>query len=54
MDLKQENELIKWDAEYALKECEERADGRYLEKDYVVEQFLKEFSKIARDKGYIK
>lgn len=29
MDLKQENQLIKWDAEYALKECEKRADSRY-------------------------
>lgn len=53
MDLKQENKLIKWDAEYALRECENRADSRCLEKDYVVAQFLKEFSKMARDEGYL-
>jgi hypothetical protein len=53
MDLKQENELIKWDAQYALEECEKRSDSRCLEKYYVVAQFLKEFSKMARDKGYL-
>ena len=53
MDLKKEIELIKWDAEFALKQCEDRADNRDLEKDYVVAQFLKEFSKMAREKGYM-
>lgn len=53
MNLKYENELIKRDAEFAISECEERAESRYLENDYVIRQFLKEFSKIAKSKGYI-
>ncbi len=53
MDLRKEIELIKRDAEFALEQCEDRADSRYLEKNYVVAQFLKEFSKMAKEKGYI-
>jgi len=54
MDLKHDNQLIQWDAELAMKQCEERAEDRYLEKDYVISQFIKEFSKLAKTKGYIK
>ena len=53
MNLKEENKLITWDAEYALKECEKRAESRCLKKDYVVEQFIKAFSKMAKNKGYL-
>jgi len=53
MNLKHEKELIKWDAELAMKQCEERAEDRHLEKDYVISQFIKEFSKLAKTKGYM-
>lgn len=53
MNLKKENELIKWDAECALTECEYRADATNLERNYVITQFIKEFSKMAREKGYL-
>lgn len=52
MDLKLENKLISYDAEFAFKECKERAENRNLELDYVLEQFIKEFKKIASKNGF--
>lgn len=53
MDLKKEDELMRWDAEYTLIECENRADETNLEKNYVITQFIKEFLKKAREEGYL-
>lgn len=48
MDLKYENELIKFDAEFAFEECKKRAESRDLEFDYVVQKFISEFTKLAK------
>lgn len=53
MDLRKENELIKWDAEFALKQCEDRASSIHIEMDYVVKKFIKEFFKMAKERGYM-
>lgn len=50
MDLKYEKELIKFDAEFAFKECKKRAESRDLELDYVIEEFLKAFNKQVKGK----
>lgn len=53
MDLRKENELIKFDAEFAIEQCENRADSRMIQRDYVVKKFIQEFSKMAKERGYI-
>lgn len=53
-DLRFENELIKEYAEDIYEECKNVAERRMLERDYVIEKFLKNFSALARRDGYIK
>lgn len=52
LNLREENKLIKWDAEVALHSCVERAQERHLETGYVISQFIKEFNKLVRENGY--
>lgn len=53
-DLRFENKLIKELAEDAYQQCQYHADRRHMEKDFVVEKFISEFSKLARKDGLIK
>lgn len=53
MNIKDENRLIKFDADYAYNECARRAASRNIELDYVIERFLLEFRKTAKSHGYL-
>lgn len=53
-DLRFENKLIKELAADVYQQCQDHADSRYMEKDFVVEKFISEFSKLARKDGLIK
>ena len=53
-DLRFENKLIKELAEDVYQQCQDHADRRHIEKDFVVDKFISEFSKLARKDGLIK
>lgn len=53
-DLRFENKLIKELAADVYQQCQDHADSRHMEKDFVVEKFISEFSKLARKDGLIK
>lgn len=53
MDLKYENQLIKFDAEFAFEECKKRAENRDLELDYVVQKFIGEFIKLSKKENIL-
>lgn len=53
-DLRFENKLIKELAADVYQQCQDHADRRHMETDFVVEKFISEFSKLARKDGFIK
>ena len=53
-DLRFENKLIKELAADAYQQCQDHADRRHMDSNYVVEKFISEFSKLARKDGIIK
>lgn len=53
-DIRFENKLITEFAEEVYQQCQDHANGRDLETDFVVEKFLSEFSKLARKEGVVK
>lgn len=52
-NLRFENKLIKELAADVYQQCQNHADSRQIDKDFVVEKFLSEFSKLARKDGII-
>lgn len=52
-DINFERELIKDEAEYTYKTLINKANSRYLEPDFVFEEFLKHFNAIAKKNGVL-
>ncbi len=52
-DINFERELIKDEAEYTYKTLINKANSRYLEPDFVFEEFLKQFNAIAKKNGVL-
>lgn len=47
-DINFEKELIKSDAEEAYDNCIYRAESRHLEKDFVIQEFINQFTALVR------
>lgn len=52
-DINFERQLIKDEAEYTYKTLINKANSRYLEPDFVFEEFLKQFNAIAKKNGVL-
>ncbi len=52
-DIKFEKQLIKGDAEEVFENLIYRANSRQLEKDFVFQEFLKQFNAIAKKNGVL-
>ena len=52
-DINFEKQLIKSDAEEAFENLVYRANSRQLEKDFVFQEFLKQFNALAKKNGIL-
>lgn len=52
-DINFEKQLIKSDAEEAFENLVYRANSRQLEKDFVFQEFLKQFNTLAKKNGIL-
>lgn len=52
-DIKFEKQLIKGDAEEAFENLIYRANSRQLEKDFVFQEFLKQFNVLVKKNGIL-